>query len=74
MSVSTGPFVEEFDSTSQTSEDGETPFVRHGPILEADHENIDMQQEFWSHCAIGFILDYRKFSILYLQQLINNAW
>lgn len=43
MSVSTGPFVEESDSTSQTGEDGETPFVRHGPIREADHENIDMQ-------------------------------
>ena len=64
--VSTSLFVEEFDSASQNSDDGETPFVRHGPVLKVDPENVDMQREFWSHCAIGFILDYRKFLISYL--------
>lgn len=67
LNVSTSPFVEESNSNSQANEDGETRFVRHGRILEADLENIDMQCNFWSHCAIGFLLDYRKFSILYLQ-------
>ena len=72
--VSTSPFVEESDSASQASEDEETPFARHGPLLEAGFENVDMQQDFWSHYVISFILDYRKFLILYPQQLINNAW
>ena len=72
--VSTSPFVEESDSASQASEDEETPFARHGPVLEAGFENIDMQRDFWSPCVISFILDYRKFSISNSQQLINNAW
>ena len=72
--MSSGPFIEESDSVSLVSEDDEAPFARHGPVLESDHENVDMQCEFWSYCAFGFILDYRKFSIAYLQQLINSAW
>lgn len=72
--MSSKPFIEESNFDSLVSEDGEAPFARHGPFLEADPENVDMQQEFWSHCAFGFILDYRKFLISYLQQLINSAW
>ena len=72
--VSSGLFIEESDSDSLVSEDDEAPFARHGPVLDADHENVDMQCEFWSHCAFGFILDYKKFSIAYPQQLINSAW
>ena len=72
--VSTSLFVEESDLASQASEDEEPPFARHGPVLEAGFENIDMQRDFWSPCVISFILDYRKFSISYSQQLINNAW
>lgn len=30
--VSTGSFVEESDSKSHANEDGETPFMRHGPF------------------------------------------
>ena len=71
--VSSGPLIEESKSDSLGSEDDEAPFARHGPVLEADHENVDMQREFWSHFAFGFVLDYRKFSIAYLQQLINSA-
>ena len=74
LEVSSGRFVEESDSDSLDSEDNEAPFARHGHVLEADHENVDMQRGFWSHCAFGFILDYRKFSIAYLQQLISSAW
>ena len=29
---------------------------------------------FWSFCAIGFILDYRKFFVPHLQHIINAAW
>ena len=67
-------FFKEFDSDSLVNEDGEALFARHGSVLEADLENVDMQQEFWSHYAFGFVLNYRKFSISYLQQLINSAW
>ena len=72
--VSSSPFIEESKSDSLGSEDDEAPFARHGPVLEADYENVDMQRGFWSHCAFGFVLDYKKFSIAYLQQLINSAW
>ena len=72
--VSSSPFIEESKSDSLGSEDDEAPFARHGPVLKADYENVDMQRGFWSHCAFGFVLDYRKFSIAYLQQLINSAW
>ena len=50
--------MEEFDASSQESEGSEASFARHGPVLEADAENLHMQRDFWSHCAIGFILDY----------------
>ena len=72
--VSSGPFIKEFDSNSLVNEDGEALFARHGSVLVADLENVDMQQEYCSHCAFGFVLNFRKFSISYLQQLINSAW
>lgn len=53
------------------------PYVtiaRHGPLLEADTEELTNQCEFWGHCAIGFILDYRRFSVSHLQHLISVAW
>lgn len=43
-------------------------------MIEADPDNVDMQQDFWSDFAIGFILDYRKFLVPYLEQVINIAW
>lgn len=42
--------------------------------MEADPKSIHMQRLFWTQCAFGFVLDYRKFSIAYLQQLIWFAW
>ena len=72
--VSSGPFIKEFDSNSLVNKDGEALFARHGSVLVADLENVDMQQEYCSHCAFGFVLNFRKFSISYLQQLINSAW
>ena len=50
----------------------EAPFARHGPILEADPDSIHMQRLIWGHCAMGFILDYRKFLVSHLQHLINS--
>ena len=72
--ISVGPFTEASDASSQTSDENETPFARHGPVLEADMDNLNMQRDLWSHCTIGFLLDYRKFSVQHLQQVINSAW
>ena len=72
--ISVGPFTEASDASFQTSDENETPFARHGPVLEADMDNLNMQRDLWSHCAIGFLLDYRKFSVQHLQQVINSAW
>ena len=71
--ISVGPFTEDSDASSQTSDEFESLFARHGPVLEADTENLNMQRDFWSHCAIGFLLDYRKFSAHHLQQIIKSA-
>ena len=72
--VSDDPLADEVDSDFQSSEEDEVPFARHGPLLEADTEELSMQREFWGHCAIGFILDYRRFSVSHLQHLISSAW
>uniref|UniRef100_A0A7N2RCH7 CCHC-type domain-containing protein n=1 Tax=Quercus lobata TaxID=97700 RepID=A0A7N2RCH7_QUELO len=72
--VSDVPFASDVDSDLQSSEEDEVPFARHGPLLEADLEELCMQCEFWGHCAIGFILDYRRFSVSHLQHLISVAW
>ena len=66
--------MEEFDASSQESKGSEVPFARHGPVLEANVKNLHIKRDFWSHCAIGLILDYRKFSVHHLQQIINSAW
>ena len=72
--VSADPFADDSDLDSQSSDELEAPFARHGPLLEADPESIHMQRLFWSQCTLGFVLDYRKFSIAYLQHLIRSAW
>ena len=72
--VSADPFADDSDLDSQSSDELEAPFARHGPLLEADPESIHMQLLFWSQCTLGFVLDYRKFSIAYLQRLIRSAW
>ena len=66
--------MEEFDASSQESKGSEVPFARHDPVLEANVKNLHIKRDFWSHCAIGLILDYRKFSVHHLQQIINSAW
>ena len=72
--MSADPFVDNSCLYSQSSDDLEAPFARHGPLLEANLNSIHMQHLFWTQCALGFVLDYRKFSIAYLQHLICSAW
>ena len=57
-----------------SSDEEETPFVRHGPHIKLDADDVAVQRAFWERCAIGFLLDYRKFSVMYLQTIINAAW
>ena len=52
----------------------QTPIARHGPIIHADPLEIKHQRQFWYQCALGFILDYKRFTVHHLQQTINNAW
>ena len=54
-------FTEELESNLLPSEEEEVPFVRHGLLVELDLEDLVIQRDFWSCCAIGFLLDYRKF-------------
>lgn len=67
-------FADEVESNYRSSDEDEVPFARHGPVLEPDPEEITIQRYFWSSCAIGFILDYIKFSVSHLQHIINAAW
>ena len=67
-------FVEELESDLLPSDKDEVPFARHGPVVEPDLEDLVVQRDFWSSYAIGFLLDYRMFSISHLQHLINFAW
>lgn len=46
----------------------------HEPIIEADPTDLSTQRDYWCNCAIGFILDYRKFSVGYLQHVLRSAW
>lgn len=72
--ISNDLLVEDSKSVSGSSGDNEVPFAWHGPLIEADPSDLSNQKEFWGNCAIGFILDYRKFSVGYLQHIINSAW
>ena len=72
--VSANPFADESDLSSQSNDDLEASFTRHGPLVEADPDSIHMQRLFWNQCAMGFVLDYRKFSVASLQHLIRSAW
>lgn len=56
-----------------SSDEDETPFARHGPLIRPNVEDVAVQRAFWEHCAIGFLLDYREFSVSYIQNIINVA-
>ena len=67
-------FADEVESELQTSDEEELPFARHGPVLEADLEELSNQRDFWISYTIGFILDYHRFSVSHLQHIISIAW
>ena len=50
------------------------PFACHGPIIKANPQDLALQRDYWSMCAIAFLLDYRRFSVAHLQHLINSVW
>ena len=72
--ISAELFAEELESDLLSSDDDEIPFARHCPIVEPGPKEIAIQRDFWNLCAIGFILDYRKFSVHHRQHIINDAW
>ena len=43
--TSVGPFTEDTDASSQTSDQNETPFALHGPVLEAEMDNLNIQRD-----------------------------
>lgn len=65
--------TEEMESNLLSSDD-EIPFARHGHIIRPDQDDVVAQREFWNRCAIRFLLDYRKFSVSFFQNIINAAW
>ena len=72
--ISIDPLADDLELDFGSSGGNEVPFARHGPLIEVDPFGLSNQKEFWGNYAIGFILDYRKFSIGYLQHIINFAW
>ena len=50
------------------------PLARYGPTIRANSEDLSIQRDYWNMCAIAFLLDYRKFSLNHLQNLIDAAW
>ena len=59
--VSADPFADESDLYSQSSDDIEAPFARHGPLLEVDLDSIHMQRLFWTQSALGLFWTTENF-------------
>lgn len=72
--ISDDLFEEELESDLLSSDDDEISFALHGPVVVPDLDEIAIQRDFWNFCAIGFILDYRKFSVSHLLHIINPVW
>ena len=53
--------TEEMESNLILSDEEETRFARHGSHIRLDADDVVVQKAFWERCAIGFLLDYRKF-------------
>ena len=64
----------DMEVTSNDELDLHAPPARHGPIIRANQDDLNIQREYWSQCAIAFLLDYWKFSIAHLQNHIDSAW
>lgn len=44
------------------------------PVVEFDHQVIDMNRNFWNRCLIGVLIDRREFSTRHMQAIINTYW
>jgi hypothetical protein len=64
----------DMDDSSNDEMDLHAPLARHGPVLRANPTDVIIQREYWSNCAIAYLLDYRKFSVRHLQHIIDTAW
>ena len=64
----------DMDDSSNSELDLHAPLARLGPTIRANHEDLAMQREYWNMCAIVFLLDYRKFLVNHLQNLIDATW
>lgn len=64
--VSAELFANEIESDYRSSDDEDVSFARHEPTKEVDLDDALAQRDFWSRCAIGFILDYKKFFVDHL--------
>ena len=64
--------TEELESDVLSSDDDESP-LQDMALESTLILKITVQCDFWSHYAIGFLLDYQKFSVSYLQHIINIA-
>jgi hypothetical protein len=62
------------DALSNEGLELHAPLARHGPVLRANPADVTIQQEYWINCAIAYLLDYRKFSVRHLQQIIDSTW
>ena len=64
----------DMEASSNDDLDLHAPLARHGPVLRANPADLTIQREYWNNCAIAYLLDYRKFSVRHLQQIIDSAW
>jgi hypothetical protein len=65
------------DDSSNDELDLHALLARHGPVLRANPADVAIQREYWTNCAIAYLLDYWKFSVQsvrHLQHIIDSAW
>ncbi len=67
--------AEEYDGDLDMAEsydedlDLHAPLAHHGPIIRAASPDLTAHREYWSMCAIAFLLDYCRFSV----PIYNNS-
>uniref|UniRef100_A0A2N9H6E1 CCHC-type domain-containing protein n=1 Tax=Fagus sylvatica TaxID=28930 RepID=A0A2N9H6E1_FAGSY len=48
----------DMDDSSNDELDLHAPLARHGPVLRANPADVVIQREYWTNCAIAYLLDY----------------
>ena len=51
------------DDSSNDELDLHALLAPHGPVLRANPADVAIQREYWTNCAIAYLLDYWKFSV-----------